>query len=408
MSMNEIASGNEQPAEAQQSISAMSATTTHQQQTKNYLEFMHQLLRVMKKENASDLFITVGSAPSIKVNGNIQKIANLSPLTPEQTAYLTAATMTPKQQREFLNTNECNYAISLENVGRFRVNAFKQRSSVGLVIRIINTEIPALEELKMPNKLKDLVMEKNGLVIVVGATGSGKSNTLAGMIGYRNQHQAGHILTIEDPIEFIHKHDKSIITQREVGVDTDTFEIALKNALRQAPNVIMIGEVRDRETMEYAINFAETGHLCVTTLHANNANQALERILNFFPEERKQQLLMDLSFNLKGIISQRLIPATKGGRYAAVEILLNSPRITDLIKNGEIDQIKEVMKNSRQVGMQTFDQALFDLYEAGIVSYDDAVRNSDAPNDLKLEIRLNSKRSNHTHGTSEKLILQDL
>jgi twitching motility protein PilU len=368
-------------------------------QQEKYLEYINKLLLLMGKEDASDMFITVGFPPAFKVHGSLQPIAGTSALTPEQSLNLVLSTMTEKQKKEFLATNECNYAISFSTVGRFRVNAFRQRGSAGMVLRVINTTIPQLDDLSVPEKLKSIIMEKRGLVIVVGATGSGKSTTLAAMIGYRNKNQAGHIITIEDPIEFVHQHQKSIVMQREVGIDTENWDIALKNTLRQAPDVILIGEIRDRETMEHAIAFAETGHLCLATLHANNSNQALDRIINFFPEERRHQLLMDLSLNLKGVISQRLIPSTTGKRVPAVEILLNSARIADLILKGDIGTIKESMKTSRETGMQTFDQALFDLYEADLISLADALRNADSMNDLQLEIKLKSK-----HSVPEKLV----
>lgn len=373
-----------------------------EKEQKKYRSFVEELLIKMKQKGGSDLFLTVGFPPAFKINGELHKLTDLKSLTPEQVASFAIVTMNPKQRKEFTNNNECNYAISVENVGRFRVNAYRQRGSVSLVMRIINTEIPNLEDLKVPSNLKEIVMQKRGLVIVVGGTGSGKSTTLAAMIGHRNRNSAGHIITIEDPIEFVHKHDKSIVSQREVGVDTENWEIALKNTLRQAPDVILIGEIRDRETMEHAISFSETGHLCLATLHANNANQALDRIINFFPEDRKQQLLMDLSLNLKSIISQRLIPTKSGSRVPAVEILLNTSYIADLIKKAEVDTIKESMKNNQSIGMQTFDQALFELYEQEQISLEDAIRNSDSPNDLKIAIKLNSKLpSSHTQMIEE-------
>lgn len=352
---------------------------------------MRQLLTLMKKEGASDLILTVGFPPALKINGEVKPIENLHALTRLHTVNFVSATMNEKQQKEFTHTNECNYAISSEGIGRFRVNAFKQRDSIGMVIRVINTDIPSLESLNVPATLKNIVMEKRGLIIVVGATGSGKSSTLAAMIGHRNNNHAGHIVTLEDPIEFIHNHAKSIVSQREIGVDTDNWEIGLKNALRQAPDVILIGEIRDRDTMEHAIAFSETGHLCLATLHANNANQALDRIINFFPHDRRQQLLMDLSFNLKAIISQRLIPSLKVGRVPAVEVLLNTPRMADIIKKDKIDLIKETMKQSTEVGMQTFDKALFSLYEERKISLENALRHADSSNDLELDIKLHSK-----------------
>jgi twitching motility protein PilU len=313
-------------------------------------------------------------------------------LTPTHTADLARSIMNDRQASEFESTHECNFAISPSGIGRFRVNAFMQQGRVGLVLRVITSIIPKFEELGLPNVLKDVTMTRRGLLIVAGATGSGKSTSLAAMIGYRNENSYGHIVTVEDPVEFVHEHKNCIVTHREIGVDTDSWHIALKNTLRQAPDVILIGEVRDRETMDYAIAFAETGHLAMCTLHANNANQALDRIINFFPEERRSQLLMDLSLNLKGIISQRLIPRREGkGRVAAVEVMLNSPLIADLVFKGEVVEIKEVMKKSRELGMQTFDQALFDLYEAGAITYEDCLRNADSVNDLRLQIKLHGK-----------------
>jgi twitching motility protein PilU len=316
------------------------------------------------------------------------------PLTPAHTAELARAIMNDKQAAEFEGTKECNFAISPAGLGRFRVSAFIQQGRVGMVLRVITTEIPRFEDLGLPPALKDIVMTKRGLAIMVGATGSGKSTTLAAMIGYRNENSHGHIITVEDPVEYVHPHRNCIITQREIGVDTADWGTALKNTLRQAPDVILIGEIRDRESMDYAIAFAETGHLCLATMHANNANQALDRIINFFPEERRAQLLMDLSLNLKAMISQRLVPLkdTKG-RCAAVEIMMNSPLISDLIFKGNVHEIKEIMKKSRELGMQTFDQALFDLYEAGKISYEDALRNADSVNDLRLAIKLNGKEA---------------
>ncbi|NOR42280.1 MAG: PilT/PilU family type 4a pilus ATPase [Gammaproteobacteria bacterium] len=354
---------------------------------------MHDLLRAMVKKDGSDLFITAGAMPSIKVDGLMMPLSNQS-LSPEHTQMLVSAIMNDKQRAEFEETQECNFAISLPGVSRFRVNAFTQRGSVGVVLRTIRSEIPLFEDLNLPPILKDIAMTKRGLVIFVGATGSGKSTSLAAMVGYRNQNSHGHIITIEDPIEFVHNHKNCIVTQREVGVDTESYEIALKNTLRQAPDVILIGEIRDRETMEHAIAFAETGHLCLSTLHANSTNQALDRIINFFPEDRRQQLLMDLSLNLKSLISQRLIPNLSGnGRVAAVEIMLNSPLMSDLIFKGNVHDIKELIAKSNELGMQTFDQALFDLYEAGQIKYEDALRNADSVNDLRLRIKLEGKGS---------------
>ncbi|WP_313704763.1 PilT/PilU family type 4a pilus ATPase [Massilia sp.] len=356
-------------------------------------KFMFDLLRLMVSKGGSDLFITAGFPPAIKIDGRMTPVSS-QPLTAAHTADLARAIMNDKQTAGFELTKEANFAISPGDLGRFRVSAFVQMSSVGMVLRTITTQIPKFEDLALPEVLKDVIMSKRGLVIMVGATGSGKSTTLAAMVGYRNENSYGHIITIEDPVEFVHPHRNCVITQREVGVDTDSFEAALKNSLRQAPDVIQIGEIRDRETMEHAIAFAETGHLCLATLHANSANQALDRIINFFPEERRQQLLMDLSLNLRGLISQRLIPKKEDkGRVVAMEIMLNSPLISDLIFKGEVHEIKEIMKKSRELGMQTFDQALFDLYEADKISYEDALRNADSVNDLRLTIKLNSKHA---------------
>ncbi len=357
------------------------------------LKFMQDLLRLMLSKKGSDLFITAGFPPAMKVDGKMTPLSN-QVLSAQHTAELARSVMNDKQAGQFEETKECNFAISPAGIGRFRVNAFIQQGRVGLVCRTITTTIPEADDLGLPPVLKQVVMEKRGLVLLVGGTGSGKSTTLAALIGYRNQNSYGHIITIEDPVEYVHEHRNCIITQREVGVDTDSWEAALKNTLRQAPDVILIGEIRDKETMEHAIAFAETGHLCMGTLHANSANQALDRIINFFPEERRAQLLMDLSLNLKGLVSQRLIPK-KGekGRVAAIEILLNSPLISDLIFKGEIHGIKEIMKKSRELGMQTFDQALFDHYEAGSISYEDAMRNADSMNDLRLSIKLHGKES---------------
>ncbi len=351
-------------------------------------KFMFDLLRLMVSKGGSDLFITAGFPPAIKIDGRMTPVSS-QPLTAAHTADLARSIMNDKQTAGFELTREANFAISPGDLGRFRVSAFVQMSSVGMVLRTITTQIPKFEDLALPNVLKDVVMSKRGLVIMVGATGSGKSTTLAAMVGYRNENSYGHIITIEDPVEFVHPHKNCVITQREVGVDTDSFEAALKNSLRQAPDVIQIGEIRDRETMEHAIAFAETGHLCLATLHANSANQALDRIINFFPEERRQQLLMDLSLNLRGLVSQRLIPKKEDkGRVVAIEIMLNSPLISDLIFKGEVHEIKEIMKKSRELGMQTFDQALFDLYDDDRISYEDALRNADSVNDLRLNIKL--------------------
>jgi twitching motility protein PilU len=350
------------------------------------------LLRKMVERNGSDLFITRGFPPAIKVDGTIHKATD-TPLSAEQAAMMVRSIMNDKQIKEFDATKECNFAIAPQGIGRFRVSAFIQQGYIGAVLRTITTEIPTLEDLELPPILKDVVMNKRGIVIVVGGTGSGKSTTLAAMIGHRNENSRGHIVSIEDPVEYVHPHKGCVITQREVGIDTESWHNALKNTLRQAPDVILIGEVRDRETMEYAIQFAETGHLCLATLHANSANQALDRIINFFPEERRQQLLMDLSLNTRGFISQRLIPREGGiGRIAAMEIMLNTPLIADLIFKGEVGQIKDIMAKSTRLGMQTFDQALFDLYEGGTISYEEAMRNADSKNELRLRIKLQSKR----------------
>jgi twitching motility protein PilU len=356
-------------------------------------KFMFDLLRLMTSKGGSDLFITAGFPPAMKIDGKMTPVSSQA-LSPQHTADLARAIMNDKQAAGFELTREANFAISPGDLGRFRVSAFQQMGAVGMVLRVITTQIPKFEDLELPGVLKEVIMEKRGLVIMVGATGSGKSTTLAAMVGYRNENSYGHILTIEDPVEFVHPHRNCVITQREVGVDTESFDAALKNSLRQAPDVIQIGEIRERETMEHAIAFAETGHLCLATLHANSANQALDRIINFFPEERRQQLLMDLSLNLKGLISQRLIPRKEAkGRAVAIEIMLNSPLISDLIFKGEVHEIKEIMKKSRELGMQTFDQALFDLYEADKITYEDALRNADSVNDLRLNIKLNSKHT---------------
>ena len=350
------------------------------------------LLKKMVERNGSDLFITAGFPPAIKVDGTVHKATD-TPLAPDQSAIMVRSIMNDKQAKEFDATKECNFAIAPQGIGRFRVSAFIQQGNVGAVLRTITTEIPTLEELDLPPILKDVVMNKRGLVIVVGGTGSGKSTTLAAMIGHRNANSRGHIISIEDPIEYVHPHQGCVITQREVGIDTETWHAALKNTLRQAPDVILIGEIRDKETMEYGIQFAETGHLCLATLHANSANQALDRIINFFPEERRQQLLMDLSLNAKAFVSQRLVPREGGiGRIAAMEIMLNTPLIQDLIFKGEVGQIKEIMAKSTRLGMQTFDQALFDLYEQAVISYEEAMRNADSKNELRLRVKLESKR----------------
>ncbi|MBI5752333.1 MAG: PilT/PilU family type 4a pilus ATPase [Hydrogenophilales bacterium] len=356
-------------------------------------KFINDLLRLMVSKKASDLFITAGFPPALKIDGRITPVSNQT-LTPQHTMELARSIMNDKQAYEFESTKECNFAIAPPEIGRFRVNTFVQQGRTGVVCRTINSVIPKFEELGLPEVLRDVSMTKRGLVIFVGGTGSGKSTSLAAMVGYRNENSQGHIITIEDPIEYVHEHNKCIITQREVGVDTDGWFSALKNTLRQAPDVILIGEIRDRETMDYAIAFAETGHLCLSTLHANSANQALDRIINFFPEDRRDQLLMDLSLNLKAFISQRLLPRREGkGRVAAVEIMLNSPLISDLIFKGAVHEIKEIMAKSRELGMQTFDQHLFELYEAGLITYEDALRNADSLNDLRLKIKLHGQES---------------
>jgi twitching motility protein PilU len=358
------------------------------------LKFMHDLLRLMLQKNGSDLLITAGFPPAIKIDGRVVPQSN-QPLSPAHTAELSRAVMNDRQAAEFEASKECNFAISPAGIGRFRANAFVQQGRVGLVLRTISNKIPTLEELRMPTILQDIAMTKRGLVIFVGGTGTGKTTSLAAMVDYRNENSYGHIITVEDPIEYVHVHKNCIIEQREVGIDTDSWEAALKNTLRQAPDVILMGEIRDRETMDYAIAFAETGHLALATLHANSTNQAIDRIVNFFPEQRRQQLLMDLSLNMRAMISQRLLPIKDHkGRIPAVEVMLVSPLISDLIFKGNIPEIKEVMKRSRELGMQTFDQALFDLYEAELITFEDALRNADSVNDLRLQIKLNSKHSN--------------
>jgi len=354
------------------------------------INFMHDLLRMMVSKEGSDLFITTGSPPAMKIDGNVTIVSKQN-LSPSHTQMLTRSIMNDKQVSEFEESQECNFSISLPGVARFRVNAFVQRGSTGMVLRIINSEIPSFAELNLPDILEDIAMTKRGLVIFVGGTGSGKSTSLASMVDYRNQNSHGHIITIEDPVEFVHDHGNCLVTQREVGVDTDSYAIALKNTLRQAPDVILIGEIRDRETMEHAITFAETGHLCLSTLHANSTNQALDRIINFFPDERRSQLLMDLSLNLKGLISQRLIPKIDGaGRVPAIEIMLNTPLMADMIFKGEVIEMKGLIAKSNEAGMQTFDQALFDLYEARKITFEDALRNADSVNDIRLRIKLES------------------
>ena len=356
------------------------------------IRLVQDLLRRMVDRKGSDLFITSGFPPAIKIDGEIRPQAD-KPLTAEQAAVMVRSIMNDRQTREFDATKEANFAIAPPGIGRFRVSAFIQQGNTGCVLRTIQSKIPTLEELELPPILKDIVMSKRGLVIVVGATGSGKSTTLAAMIGYRNEKTRGHIVTIEDPVEYVHPHRGCVVTHREVGVDTESWHVALKNTLRQAPDVIMIGEIRDRETMEYGIQFAETGHLVLATLHANSSNQALDRIINFFPEEKREQLLMDLSLNIRALVSQRLIPREKAeGRIAAMEIMIGTPLISDLIFRGEVAKIKEVMARSNRLGMKTFDQALFDLYEGGYISYEEALRNADSKNEIRLRIKLEGKR----------------
>ena len=359
-------------------------------------KFINDLLKLMVSRNGSDLFITAEFPPAIKVDGKITKVSP-QPLNAAHTLALARSIMNDKQVAEFERTKEGNFAIAPPGIGRFRVNVFIQQGKVGLVLRLIPAALPSIDGLGMPQVLKDIVLAKRGLCILVGSTGSGKSTTLAAMVDWRNENSYGHIITIEDPVEFVHAHKNCVVTQREVGLDTDSWEAALKNTLRQAPDVILMGELRDRETMEHAVSFSETGHLCLATLHANSANQALDRIINFFPEERRSQLLMDLSLNLRALVSQRLIPKQDGkGRVAAVEILVNSPLISDLIFKGNVTEVKEIMKKSRNLGMQTFDQALFDLYERNAITYEDALRNADSLNDLRLQIKLNRQRGRST------------
>lgn len=371
------------------------------------IRLTQNLLRKMVDNKGSDLFLTAGHPPSIKVDGTIKPFAD-RPLTADQSSVIVRSIMNDKQSREFDATKECNFAIAPPGIGRFRVSAFVSQGSIGAVLRTIETKIPTFDDLDLPTQLQDVAMTKRGLCLVVGGTGSGKSTTLATMIGFRNQNTRGHIITIEDPVEFVHTPKGCVITHREVGVDTESWHAALKNTLRQAPDVIMIGEIRDRETMEYGIQFAETGHLCVATLHANSANQALDRIINFFPEEKRHQLLMDLSLNVAAMISQRLIPRENGlGRVAAMEVMLASPLISDLIFRGEVASIKEIMAKSNRLGMQTFDQALFHLYEDGSISYEDAMRNADSQNELRLRIKLESRReAANAKEQDESLVLQ--
>lgn len=368
---------------------------------------LYGLLRFMLTKKASDLFLSVDFPPAIKLDGKMTP-AGQQRLTPAHTKAFAHAIMNDKQRAEFETEKECNFAISPPDIGRFRVNVFVQQGHVGLVLRTITSKIPTFDDLRLPPALRDVCLTKRGLVILVGGTGSGKSTSLAAMIDYRNENSHGHIITIEDPVEYVHSHKNCLITHREVGADTHNWFAALKNTLRQAPDVILIGEIRDRETMEYAIAFAETGHLCMATLHANSANQALDRIVNFFPEERRNQLLMDLSLNTRAIVSQRLIPRADGtGRAAAVEILLNTPLVADLIFKGEVHSLKEAMSKSREQGMQTFDQALFDLYENGSISYEDALRNADSVNELRLAVKLRGKGAPGTEGRTEFRMMPD-
>ncbi|MBK5966606.1 type IV pili twitching motility protein PilT [Thiocystis minor] len=354
--------------------------------------FMLECLRKMIAKKGSDLFISAGFPPACKIDGRMTPMSSQI-LSGEQTNVLVRSIMNDRQVRDFDAHKECNFAVSPQDIGRFRVNAFVQQGLCGAVLRTINAGIPTLEELNLPHVLKEIVMNKRGLVLLVGGTGSGKSTSLAAMLGHRNEHSYGHIITIEDPVEYVHPHRNCLITQREVGVDTESWDAALINTLRQAPDVILIGEIRTRETMEHAINFSETGHLCLSTLHANNANQALDRIINLFPEERRSQLLMDLSLNLNAVISQRLLPCTDGGRIAAVEVMINSPLIQDMIFKGDVGGIKSIMKKSRELGMQTFDMSLFDLHEAGKINYEDALRNADSMNGLRLAIKLEGREA---------------
>lgn len=373
------------------------------------IKFVLDLLKMMVQKEGSDMFVTVGFPPAIKIHGKVTPVTKTA-LKPEDCKAMVYAVMRDKQLKEFEATNECNFAISPPGIGRFRANAFVQQGHMGMILRTITTEVPTMDQLKLPEVLKDVAMTKRGLAIMVGGTGSGKSTSLAAIINHRNENQHGHIITLEDPIEYVHPHKKCIVTQREIGLDAETWEVALKNTLRQTPDVILMGEIRDAESMEHAIAFAETGHLCMATLHANSANQAIDRIINFFSEERKAQLLMDLSLNLKAVISQRLLPTVDGkGRAAAIEIMLNSPLIADLILKGEIHGIKEIMKKSREQGMITFDQALFELYEADKITYEDAMKNADSANELRLKIKLEGKAAKGKAGDSglDHLSLED-
>lgn len=355
------------------------------------LTFINQLLRLMVDKNASDMFITAGFPPALKVDGKVTPVTK-QVLSDIQTAELTRSLMSDRQEADFKRDKECNFAIAPSGIGRFRINTYYQQNNVAMVVRTINAKVPTLDEMGLPEVLKQIAVEKRGLVIFVGGTGSGKSTSLAALVDHRNANTQGHIITLEDPIEFVHDHKQCVVSQREIGMDTNSWGEALKNTLRQAPDVILMGEIRDRETMEFALQFSETGHLCMATLHANNANQALDRIINFFPQDRHDQIFMDLSLNVKALISQRLLPKKEGkGRVAAIEVLLNSPLIADLIFKGQVNEIKDVMKKSKELGMQTFDMHLFDLYEDGKVSFENALKNADSVNDLRLNIKLNSK-----------------
>ncbi len=355
-------------------------------------KFVQDLLRSLLQRGGSDLFLTADFPPAMKIDGEVHRVSAQS-LNAQHTQALARALMSERQAAEFERSKECNFAIAPPGIGRFRVNAFVQQGRIGLVLRVIPQELPTIEALGLPRVLEGLAMSKRGLLVLVGATGSGKSTSMAALLDWRNEHSRGHIVTIEDPIEFVHAHKNCIVTQREVGLDTESWEAALKNSMRQAPDVILMGEIRDRESMDHAVAFAETGHLVLATLHANSANQALDRMINFFPEERRAQLLMDLSLNLRAMISQRLVPRQDGrGRVAAVEVMINSPLIAEHVFKGEVGEIKEVMRRSRELGMQTFDQALFDLYEQGVIGYEDALRNADSVNDLRLRIKLDSQR----------------
>ena len=371
------------------------------------IKLVQDLLRRMVERKGSDLFITAGFPPAIKIDGELRPQSE-RPLTSEQASVITRALMNDRQAKEYDSTKECNFAIAPPGIGRFRVNVFMAQSHAGCVLRFINSVIPTLEDIDLPPILKDVVLSKRGLVLVVGGTGSGKSTSLAAMLGYRNERTRGHIVTIEDPVEYLHEHRNCVVTQRELGIDTDSWYNALRNTLRQAPDVILIGEIRDRETMEYAIQFSDTGHLVLATLHASSSNQALDRIINFFPDDRREQLLMDLSLNIRALISQRLIPREGGqGRIAAMEIMLNSPLVQDLIFKGEVTRIKEVMARSTRMGMKTFDQALFELYEAGLIGYEDALRNADSKNELRLRVKLDSKREQKVPDHGDLSLLEE-